>query len=126
MKISSMADIPDITAALQLFDETTQAMQAQVNRLEQVLTAKQEELQVTNTQLAEKVDQLDRLHGYLHTVMSAVASGVIACNREGVITTYNPAAQQALSGAIHLPEQLNYRDMCPDNPRVADVFFATV
>lgn len=112
-----MANPPfDFEAAIRLFDETTSALSAQVKRLEQVLTAKQAELVATNGRLTEKVDELDRLTAWLNLVMGSIASGVVAIDVRGHVTTCNEAACDALRDA--LPDLVDsiYVDTFPDGP----------
>lgn len=96
--MTSPEQAPDFEAALRLFDETVRALEARARRLEEVLTVKQQELGTANQHLAQKVRELDSLSHYLELVLSSVASGVIAVNREGVITTANPAVRRMCAG----------------------------
>jgi signal transduction histidine kinase len=102
-------NLPDIEQALKLFDETTSALSARIHRLEAVLLQKTREL-------AAKVDELDHIHAYLGQVMGAVASGVLAVDCNGRITTANPAAEKALSGVIDTLVGADYRAAFPDSP----------
>ncbi len=102
-------DLPDLEQALRLFDETTGALSARIHRLEAVLVQKTQEL-------ASKVAELDRLHAYLNQVMGAVASGVIAVDCSGRITTANPAAIAALSAVVDPVIGADYRAIFPDSP----------
>ncbi len=108
--------LPDLEAALRLFDETTAALSAQVQRLEGVLTQKQAELVETNRRLGEKVTELDHLTAWLNLVMGAVASGVVAVDTAGVITTCNEAAIAALGPMLPDPVGADYRRCFPDSP----------
>lgn len=91
--------LPDLESALRLFDETVRALEARVRRLEEVLTLKQGELQEANRELALRLTEVDRLHASLDAVLRSVASGVIAVDGDGVITTANPAAE-AMHGQV--------------------------
>jgi len=102
-------ELPDLEQALRLFDETTGALSARINRLEAVLVQKTQELAI-------KVAELDRLHAYLAQVMGAVASGVIAVDCGGRITTANPAAIAALSAVVDPVIGADYRATFPDSP----------
>jgi signal transduction histidine kinase len=92
----SQPRLDDIEAAIRLFDETTGALSARVRRLEEVLVQKQQELVTANRALEAKVNELDRLMAWLELVMGAVASGVVAVDAAGRITTCNAAARAAL------------------------------
>ncbi len=102
-------NLPDIEQALRLFDETTSALSARIHRLEAVLVQKTREL-------ATKVSELDAVHAYLAQVMGAVTSGVIAVDRDGRITTANPAAVAALTGVLDPVVGADYRQAFPDSP----------
>ena len=107
--------LPDLAAALRLFDETTRALEARSRRLEEVLTRKQEELMASNNLLEEKVGELDRLSAYLNLIMASVASGVLAVNEHGIITMFNPVAEIMFS---HLHGDLieaTYADVFPES-----------
>jgi len=114
---SSASDqLPDIRAALELFDETTRALEARARRLDEVLTVKQRELEAANRQLAEQFDELDRLHAWLEQVLAAVATGVVAVDQQGEVTTCNRAAREMLAGLWSPEEGKPYRSACPDAP----------
>jgi signal transduction histidine kinase len=114
--------LSDLEAALKLFDETTGALAARIQRLEEVLVLKQQELLAANRALGDKVSELDRVTAWLNLVMSAVASGVVAVDRAGRITTCNDAARAALAGCLASPLGADYRAAFPDSPllRVLD------
>ena len=112
----------DFETAIRIFDETTAVLASQVRRLEEVLTAKQAELVVANQALTDKVAELDRLTAWLNLVMGSVASGVIAIDLEGQITTCNEAACAALAGEAAELLSADYRSLFPATPllRVLD------
>ncbi len=107
--------LPDIAAALQLFDETTRALEARSRRLEEVLTVKQNELVKTNTLLQDKVQELDQLSAYLNLVMASVSSGVMAVDCNGLITACNPAAEIMFSGVKGDLIEAAYAELFPDS-----------
>ncbi len=111
-----MESKPDLAAALKLFDETTAALGARLERMDQILGQKQQELVATNRALSGKVDELDRLSGWLNLVMGAVASGVLAVDRAGIITTCNAAAEACLRPTILDPIGASYAQAFPDSP----------
>lgn len=104
---------PDLVRALHLFDETTRALEARSQRLEEVLTIKQRELQVANQNLHDKVEESDRLQRYLQLILDAVASGVVAVDDQGRVMARNPAARAVLGD---LPPGTDYRGAAPESP----------
>ena len=108
--------LPDLETALQLFDETTRALDARARRLEEVLTRKQEELVEANQRLADKLEEIDRLHAYLNLVLGAVGSGVLAVDNDATVTTCNHAAEVMLSTALPDPVEANYAEAFPESP----------
>lgn len=106
----------DFEAAIRLFDETTGSLGAQVKRLEQVITAKQAELFETNNRLTEKVHELDRLTAWLNLVMGSIASGVVAVDTHGHVTTCNEAACDALRDEVADLIEADYAAVWPDGP----------
>jgi signal transduction histidine kinase len=109
----------EIEAALRLFDETTAALSARINRLEQVLVQKQQELVAANHKLSENVEALDRTTAWLNLVMESVASGVVAIDRDGIVTTCNRAAELLLSAIMPDPVGTDWRAIFPDSPLLA-------
>ncbi len=106
---SASAPPPDLHAVLRLFDETTAALSGQVRRLEQVLVQKSGELQETNERLAST-------NAWLDLVLGAVASGVIAVDRAGEITTCNRVAETLLAKDLPDPVGADYAKVFPDSP----------
>ena len=114
--MSQKSGPPDFEAALALFDETVRALEARARRLEEVLTVKQKELSSANERLAEKVHELDSLSHYLELVLSSVASGVVAVNQSGIITTVNPAARTMYAGLGVALEGQDLNQLFSDSP----------
>ena len=106
----------DFASAIRLFDETTGALASQVQRLEGVLTAKQAELVATNARLTDKLNELDRLTAWLNLVMGSIASGVLAVDQHGAVTTCNEAACHALQGELPDLIECVYTERFPDGP----------
>ncbi len=109
----------DFEAAIRLFDETTGALASQVQRLEEVLARKQAELVETNARLTEQAEARERLASWLNLVMGSIASGVVAVDRHGVVTTCNDAACDLLRGVLPDLIDSDYVVACPDSPLAA-------
>ena len=111
--------LAEIEAALRLFDETTAALSARINRLEEVLVLKQQELVAANHKLHENVAALDRTTAWLNLVMESVASGVVAIDRTGIVTNCNRAAEDALGATLPDSIGADWRAAFPDSPLLA-------
>jgi nitrogen fixation/metabolism regulation signal transduction histidine kinase len=111
-----VSPVPDLEAALRLFDETTAALSARLARMDEILGQKQQELMAANARLSEQVAEADRLSRWLELVMGAVASGVLAIDRDGTITTCNAAAEAVLRPALPDPIGASYRELFPASP----------
>ncbi len=59
--MTDASHLPDLEAALKLFDETTRALDARARRLDEVLTVKQRELEEANRQLEMQLAEVHRL-----------------------------------------------------------------
>lgn len=114
--MAQAAGLPDISAALQLFDETTRALDARARRLEQVLMAKQRELEAAHGELQQRYQDMDRMGRYLNLVLGSVASGVIAIDSNATITTCNRVGRSLLAGSSADPVGANYRELFPASP----------
>ena len=110
------ARLPDLEAALRLFDETTAALSARLVRMDEVLMQKQRELVAANGALATKVAELHRVSSYLDLVVGACASGVVAVDRAGRVTTANAAAGDALRVVRDPLIGADFRAAFPDAP----------
>ncbi len=108
--------LAEIEAALRLFDETTTALSSRINRLEEVLVQKQQELVATNHKLQDNVAALDRTTAWLNLVMESVASGVVAIDRDGIVTTCNRVAEDALGATLPDSIGADWRTAFPDSP----------
>lgn len=54
------------------------------------------ELKDRNTEVQKKIAQLDTLSHYLHNILSTVSQGIVFVRFNGIITTFNPAAEKIL------------------------------
>jgi signal transduction histidine kinase len=108
--------LAEIEAALRLFDETTAALSSRIQRLEEVVVQKQQELVATNQKLNDNIAQLDRTTAWLNLVMESVASGVIAVDRDAIVTTCNRMAENLLSAVLPDPVGADWRAAFPDSP----------
>lgn len=85
-----------LSRAFELFSKETTRLETAYHELSEQFTKVNVELQESNAQLQGKVIRLDYLTHYLHTILSHISQGIIFIDLEGVVTTYNPAAEEIL------------------------------
>lgn len=54
------------------------------------------ELKDRNTEVQKKIAQLDTLSHYLHSILSTISQGIVFIRFNGIITSFNPAAEKIL------------------------------
>lgn len=86
---TSGADLKSLTQAFELFARTTQAMEESYRMLEERVESMDKELESKNRELAHTTE-------YLNSILDSMSDGVIAVDPDGVITTFNCAAQMIL------------------------------
>ena len=78
-----------LSQAFDLFMEETR-------RLEGAYTQLQGRFDKANRDLNQKVGELDRVTTYLESVLSHISQGILFIGRDGVLSTYNQAAEKIL------------------------------
>ena len=86
----------DLLAGLQRFQSVLADLQVSHERLEKHAERMEAELEVSNRQLAEKVEELDHTNQYLEAILESLPSAVIVRDAQGKITRVNPACQALL------------------------------
>ncbi|MEE9264608.1 MAG: ATP-binding protein, partial [Vicinamibacteria bacterium] len=66
------------------------------NRMTAQLKASQERLEKSGHDLQVKNSEIDRRRRYIETVLENITTGIVSMNREGILTTVNPAALRML------------------------------
>ena len=66
------------------------------NRMTAQLKASQERLEKSRHDLQVKNSEIDRRRRYIETVLENITTGIVSMNREGILTTVNPAALRML------------------------------
>ena len=85
------AESQDLLGNLQRLQSVLTGLQASHQRLEERAKRMEAELEVSNRQLGEKVQELDQTNQYLEAILASLPSGVVVRNAERVITRTNPA-----------------------------------
>ncbi len=97
-------DIRALRDALELFTQTTQAMEEAYRGLEQRVHALDQELTEKNRELALTTE-------YLGSLLEAMSDGVIACDPNGTIVKFNRAAGQTLGYGAEEVVGRTFRDV---------------
>lgn len=85
-----------LTQGFELFSEETERLDQAYATLKDQFRTVNSKLEETNDRLANKVQELHALTGYLDNILSHMAQGLIFIDLEGHITTYNQAAEHIL------------------------------
>lgn len=87
--------------AFKQFTLETERLEMTYRNLQERFQAVQFTLQESHTRLAGKLAELDFVSRYLETILHHISQGIIFIDLQGIVTTYNVAAQQILQ----LPEK---------------------
>lgn len=98
--------IDALTKAFQLFSKETNSLEVAYEALENQFKIVSLELEKSNRQLQHKVFQLDVVTRYLHSILTNISQGILFVDLSGIVTTYNPAAEEMLE-ADHLDVLFN-------------------
>lgn len=82
--------------AFKQFSLETERLELTYHHLQDRFQSIQTTLQDSNTRLAGKMAELDFLSRYLETILDHISQGIIFIDSNGIVTTYNAAAQQIL------------------------------
>lgn len=80
----------------QLFAKTTLHLEKSYHLLEKQFQKIKEQLQTTNDELRQKIVELDIAAYYLNSILLNMSQGLIFIGMEGLVTTYNAAAEQIM------------------------------
>lgn len=95
------ADAFNLEQAFKQFSLETERLEMTYRNLQERFQAVQSTLQESHTRLSGKLAELDFVSRYLETILHHISQGIIFIDLQGIVTTYNAAAQQILK----LPEQ---------------------
>jgi signal transduction histidine kinase len=82
--------------AFKQFSLETERLEMTYRNLEERFKAVQLTLQESNTRLSGKLAELDFVSRYLEVILHHISQGIIFLDLNGIVTTYNAAAQQIL------------------------------
>lgn len=80
--------------AFRAFNETTMRFQESYAILEKKVAFLSQELAEKNAVLHHKMAEVEQTQNYLNSILESITDGVVALNLDGMITTFNKAAQK--------------------------------
>lgn len=86
----------NLEQAFKQFSLETERLEMTYRNLQARFNAVQVTLQESHTRLAGKLAELDFLSRYLETILNHISQGILFIDLNGIVTTYNAAAQQIL------------------------------
>lgn len=108
-------NISSLTEAFKLFSQETERLEKAYNTLQCQLKSVNLELEETNKQLQNKVSELDDVTNYLQNILNNISQGMLFVNNDGLITTYNGAAERFLKKPSGLVLFRSYWDSFADD-----------
>lgn len=90
------ADSFPLEQAFKQFSLETERLETTYRNLQERFQAVQSTLQESHTRLSGKLAELDFVSRYLETILHHISQGIVFIDLQGIVTTYNAAAQQIL------------------------------
>lgn len=90
------SDSFSLEQAFKQFSLETERLEMSYQNLQERFKAVQQTLQESHTRLAGKLAELDFVSRYLEAILHHISQGIIFIDLNGIVTTYNAAAQQIL------------------------------
>lgn len=85
-----------LNKAFELFSFETSRLEIAYTSLKEQFKEVNHELHIANSKLQDKVTELDTITDYLNTLLNNITQGILFVDNQGVITTYNHAAEVLL------------------------------
>ncbi len=93
---STQEGLKYLATAFSLFSKETQRLQNGYQKLQQRFDSVNNELTKTNIEINEKIQDLHAITSYLNNILKNISQGILFIDTDGVVTTYNQAAQKIL------------------------------
>jgi PAS domain S-box-containing protein len=103
-----------LAEAFSLFSQETRRLEIAYSKLHKRFKAVNAQLEESHRQLADKIGQLDVITHYLNSILRHMNQGILFIGLEGMITTYNVAAEKILSISHKSVIFQSYWDIFPD------------
>lgn len=104
-----------LTKAFELFCRETTRLETAYATLQERFEAVNKKLTEANIQLKQKVLELDVTADYLDNIVNNMSQGLLFISTDGIITTYNTAAENILGIDRMKVLSRRYSDLFPDN-----------
>lgn len=92
----SASDSFNLEQAFKQFSLETERLEMTYHSLQERFKAAQITLQESHTRLSGKLAELDFISRYLESILHHISQGILFIDLQGIVTTYNAAAQQLL------------------------------
>lgn len=112
---STQEKIDALSKAFQLFTHETMRLETAYHSLKQQFESVNQELEQANVRLKLKVSELDVTTYYLENILSNMSQGLIFVGLDGMITTYNQAAETFLGVERNQALFDTFSDVFPDD-----------
>jgi PAS domain S-box-containing protein len=91
--LTSQEKIDSLNKAFEMFSQETTRLEIAYAALSEQFKDLNLELEETNLKLKNKVIELDIITSYLNSILNNISQGIIFIDLNGIVTTYNPAAE---------------------------------
>lgn len=88
--------LDSLTQAFSLFTTETERLTDSYQKLSEEFQDTTKQLSIKNDDLIKKVSQLDVITRYLHNILNSISHGIMFIDLNGIISTYNGAAEAIL------------------------------
>ncbi|SNQ62830.1 CheR family methyltransferase [Candidatus Methanoperedens nitratireducens] len=90
---TTIEELQSTSEELETSNEELQATNEELETTNEELRSTNEELDTTNEELRSTAEQLNSINMYNKTIVQSMNQSLIVLNRNGIITTWNPAAE---------------------------------
>lgn len=106
-------DIAKFAESYETFNRIINSLQRKYLELKEEFTTQNDQLTSANRKLVDLTEQNITATEFLNSILNSISAGVVAVNRQGVITHFNPAASSILGIPQQEPLGQQYRELIP-------------
>lgn len=104
-----------LSKAFELFSQETARLESAYHSLQSKFSSLTKELEIANMKLHQKVIELDVTAHYLESILTNMTQGLVFIDLNGMITTYNKAAEQLLGKTREEVLYRHFNEVFPDD-----------